>query len=113
MAKTLIKGSQIRKQDLIKSEASGEVDWANDTVTASMKAIASLMSTSGNTDKHFTYEWRTQQTSVTINHNMHKSPSVTVVDTAGTELFCDVAYNDDNNVTLTFSAPVRGTAYLN
>lgn len=113
MAKTRIKGSQLRTEDFIKSEESGEVDWTNDLDTASMKAIASLVSASGSTDKHFSYEWRTLQTTVTINHNMHKMPSVTVVDTAGTQLFCDVAYNDGDSMTLTFSAPVRGTAYLN
>ena len=111
MAKTLLKGSQIRKQDLIKSEASGEVDWNNDTDTASMKAIAALVNEAA--DKHFTYEWRTLQTTVTINHNLHKKPSVTVADTAGSELFCEVAYTDDDNLTLTFSSAVRGTAYLN
>lgn len=110
MVKTRIKGSQLRTEDFIKSEASGEVDWDNDTDTASMKAIAGLVSAA---DKHFTYEWRTLLTTVTINHNLHKKPSVIVVDTAGTELFCDVAYTDDDNVTLTFSEPVRGTAYFN
>jgi len=109
--RTILKGKQLRKQDFIKSEASGELDWDNDTDTASMKAIASLVSEAA--DKHFTYEWRTLQDVVEINHNLHKKPSVTVVDTAGTELFCDVAYTDDNNVTLTFSESVRGTAYLN
>ncbi|MBR6175067.1 MAG: hypothetical protein IKQ52_05725 [Bacteroidales bacterium] len=111
MAKTRIKGLQIRTEDFIKSEESGEVDWNNDTDTASMKAIAGLVSAAA--DKHFTFEWRALQTSVTIQHNLHKRPSVTVVDTGGTELFCDVAYNDDDNVTLTFSTAVRGTAYLN
>jgi len=64
-------------------------------------------------DAHYTYEWRTLQSSVTVQHNLHKKPSVTVTDTAGNELFCDVVYTDDNNVTLTFSEPVRGTAYFN
>jgi len=82
-----------------------------DSDTASMKAIAGLLSAAA--DKHFTYEWRTLQDVVEINHNLHKKPSVIVVDTAGTELFCDVAYTDDDNVTLTFSEQVRGTAYFN
>lgn len=111
MAKTLIKGSQIRKSDFIKTDASGEVDWSNDEDTASMKAISSLVSEAH--DKHFTFEWRVLQTSVSINHNLHKKPSVTVADTAGSELFCEVAYTDDDNLTLTFSSAVRGTAYLN
>ena len=33
MVKTRIKGSQLRTEDFIKSEASGEVDWDNDTDT--------------------------------------------------------------------------------
>jgi hypothetical protein len=78
---------------------------------AEREAIAALMDGAG--DKHFSYEWRTLQTTVAIRHNLHKRPSVTVTDTAGTELFCDVAYNDEDNVTLTFSEPVRGTAYFN
>lgn len=64
-------------------------------------------------DRHYTYEWRSLQDTVAIQHNLHKKPSVTVVDTAGNELFCDVAYTDDDNLTLTFSCPIRGTAYLN
>ena len=111
MAKTLIKGSQIRKSDFIKSEESGEVDWNNDTDTASMKAIASLAAEVH--DKHFTFEWRAMQTTVEIRHNLGKHPSVTVVDTGGNELLCGVAYIDNNTLTLTFSTAVRGTAYLN
>lgn len=111
MAKTLIKSPQIRTSDFIKSQASGEVDWGNDNDTASMKAIAALVAEAQ--DKSFTFEWRNQLSVVAVHHNLHKKPSVTVVDTAGTELFCDVSYTDDDNLTLTFSTPVRGTAYLN
>lgn len=62
---------------------------------------------------HYTYEWRTLLTTVTVQHNLHKKPAVTVMDTAGNELFCDVCYTDNDSVTLTFSEPVRGTAYFN
>lgn len=64
-------------------------------------------------DRHFEYEWRAAQESVQITHNLHKKPSVTVIDTAGNELFCDVTYIDDDKVTLSFSSPIRGIAYLN
>lgn len=64
-------------------------------------------------DKHYTYEWRTLLSTVTVQHNLHKKPAVTVMDTAGNELFCDVCYTDNDSVTLTFSEPVRGTAYFN
>lgn len=64
-------------------------------------------------DKHYTYEWRTLLSTVTVQHNLHKKPAVTVMDTAGNELFCDVCYTNNDSVTLTFSEPVRGTAYFN
>lgn len=64
-------------------------------------------------DKHYTYEWRERLSTVAVNHNLHKKPNVAVFDTAGNELFGDVAYVDDDNITLTFSEAVRGTAYLN
>lgn len=48
-----------------------------------------------------------------IPHNMGRFPSVTVVDSAGTEVEVAVTYNDKNNCTLEMSAPFKGTAYLN
>lgn len=64
-------------------------------------------------DKHFAYEWRKPVTKIRINHNLDKKPSVTVIDTAGNEILGDIEYVDQNNLTLLFSAAVRGTAYLN
>ena len=48
-----------------------------------------------------------------INHNLNKFPSVTVVDTAGSIILGEITYTDKNNLTLTFSAAFKGTAYLN
>lgn len=78
---------------------------------AEMDAVAALMDGAG--DKHFTYEWRVLSSSVPVQHNLHKKPAITVIDTAGNELFCDVVYTDNDNVVLGFSEPVRGTAYFN
>ena len=64
-------------------------------------------------DKHFAYEWRIPETSVHIQHGLDKRPSVTVIDSAGNELMGDIEYIDENNLTITFSAPVRGIIYLN
>lgn len=64
-------------------------------------------------DKHFAYEWRIPMAEVSIAHNLGKRPSVTVIDTAGNELLGNIEYEDENNLTIIFSAPVRGTAYLN
>jgi hypothetical protein len=48
-----------------------------------------------------------------ITHNMGKKPSVSIVDTADDEVIGQVTYNSNNQVTLTFSSPVSGKAYLN
>jgi len=50
-------------------------------------------------------------TSWFINHNFNNYPSVTVVDQNGL-VEGDVIYNDLNNITINFSSPVTGTAYL-
>lgn len=48
-----------------------------------------------------------------IQHNLNKKPSVVITDTAGSLYEGDVFYNDDNNLTITFSAPFNGYADLN
>ena len=68
---------------------------------------------SGSGDKFYPYEQMAPATTWSINHNLGKFPSVTVVDSAGTVVGGDVTYNDANNVTLTFTAAFSGKAYLN
>lgn len=47
-----------------------------------------------------------------ISHGLSYPPAVTVVDSAGSVLYGDVAYIDDQNVTVDFGFPVAGYAYL-
>lgn len=47
-----------------------------------------------------------------ITHALGGRPSVTVVDSAGTVVIGDVAYNSDTSVTVSFNAPFSGYAYL-
>ena len=70
-------------------------------------------SSSNVNDKNYVYEWATLESSVTVNHNLGKFPSVTIVDTAGSEIIGDITYVNENSVTLSFSAPMRGKAYFN
>ena len=44
---------------------------------------------------------------------MGKYPSVTVADSAGSEVVGEVQYVDSNNVILLFASPFSGVAYLN
>jgi hypothetical protein len=48
----------------------------------------------------------------TINHTLDGKPSVTVVDSANTVVFGEVTYNSNSQVTVTFTAPFSGYAYL-
>jgi hypothetical protein len=49
----------------------------------------------------------------TINHNTGQFPSVTTVDSAGNEVQGAVQYISSNQVTITFSSPFAGRAFLN
>lgn len=46
-------------------------------------------------------------------HNLGFYPSVTVVDSGGSEVLVDEHYNDQNSITLVFASATSGKAYLN
>jgi hypothetical protein len=48
-----------------------------------------------------------------IQHNLNRYPSVTVVDSSGATVEGAVDYDDANSLTISFSAAFAGTAYLN
>jgi len=49
----------------------------------------------------------------TVQHNLNKRPSVTVVDSAGSDVIGKISYINDNELTITFNASFSGSAYLN
>jgi hypothetical protein len=61
----------------------------------------------------FEYEQMTASSVWTVNHNLGRHPSVTVVDYSGNEVIGDIKYNSINQVTLTFTAAFGGWAYIN
>ncbi|MFA6950966.1 MAG: hypothetical protein WCQ70_09795 [Lentimicrobiaceae bacterium] len=64
-------------------------------------------------DKHYSYTQGSPSLSWSIIHNLGKYPSVTITDSSGTEIGCEVIHNDLNSLTLNFSEPFAGNAYLN
>ena len=64
-------------------------------------------------DKYYEHRQNAVSKIWKINHNLNKKPSVTVVDSAGSEVIGEVIYIDDNNLELHFSAQFSGIAYLN
>lgn len=49
----------------------------------------------------------------TIIHNLHRRPSVTVVDSSGTVMVGEVVYISDDEIRVTFTEGRSGKAYLN
>lgn len=48
----------------------------------------------------------------TINHNLGFHPNVTTLDSAGTTIEGSISFTDVNQLTITFSVGLTGTAYL-
>jgi len=66
-----------------------------------------------NASTTYTFNQTTPVSVWTVAHNLGRFPSATVVDSANNEVDGDLQYIDSNNLTLTFSAPFSGEAYLN
>lgn len=64
-------------------------------------------------DKYFCFEQSVASDEWIILHNLHKYPSVTVVDSAGTIITGEVTYLDATMLKINFRAPFAGKAYLN
>jgi len=64
-------------------------------------------------DKYFAFSQAMPAATWTVTHNLEKYPSVTVVNSAGEVVFGAVKYTSLNSLTITFTNPFSGTAYLN
>lgn len=64
-------------------------------------------------DKHFRFEQVIPAATWSITHGLEKFPSVTVVDSAATEVTGKVEYPNNNEVIVTFNAAFTGQAFLN
>ncbi len=64
-------------------------------------------------DKNATFTQAAPITVWNITHNLGKFPSVSIVDDAEEQVQAQVDYIDNNSLTVTFTAPFSGKAYLN
>lgn len=64
-------------------------------------------------DKTFVFEQGIASDTWIINHNLGKYPSVSLVDSAGTQFDADVEYNDENTCTVRMNGATTGKAFLN
>ena len=70
--------------------------------------IASL-----NDDANFVFTQGIPSATWNITHNLGKFPSVSVVDSRQQLMYGDTEYFNENSLTITFSAPFSGKAFLN
>jgi len=76
-------------------------------------ALFTLPASQRPTSPTFEFVQSTPSPTWTINHNLAKFPSITVIDSAKTVVVGEYTYVDNNNVILTFSAGFSGKAFLN
>jgi hypothetical protein len=66
-----------------------------------------------NVNRSYTHTQNLAATVWIVNHNMGRNPSITTVDTLGRPIFGEVQYVTTNQILVTFSTALSGTAYLN
>lgn len=64
-------------------------------------------------DKTYVHTQNAATTTWTIAHNLGKFPTPIIIDNEGDTVECDIAYTNNNSITLTFSNNTAGVCYLN
>ena len=64
-------------------------------------------------DKKYIHNQMSASSTWSVQHNLNKYPSVSVVDSGNNMVVGDVEYIDENNLTITFNASFSGKAYVN
>ena len=67
----------------------------------------------GSGDKNFVFSQSTPSSAWTINHKLDKFPAVSVMDSAGTAVYGDIEYVDENTCIIRFNYAFSGKAILN
>lgn len=75
--------------------------------------INNLSLSSGASDAFYEHIQSTASATWTVDHDLNKRPSVTVVNSAGATVIGDVEYTSNNQCVLTFRAAFGGRAYFN
>lgn len=64
-------------------------------------------------DKNFVYTQSIPASVWDIYHGLNKYPSVTVIDSGGTEVYGEVSHVDEKHLTISFQGEFSGIATLN
>lgn len=87
----------------------GPADFSGNTINLSLN-YAYIKE---QTRDYYVHDQQQSSSSWVVNHNLNKFASVNIVDTANSEVIGEVTYNNTNQLTITFSAPISGKAYIN
>jgi len=76
--------------------------------------LVTISTSSGQTvlTRRYTHSQPVASSVWVINHNLVGKPSIAIVDSADTVVIGEVTYNSNSQVTVTFTAPFSGYAYL-
>jgi len=96
-------------------------DSTTDIVTLEAGSNVTLTNTGNNIlidvvdmgDKNYVHDQPVASITWTVQHNLDKFPSCTMVLSTGQQGYGDVNFIDENNLTITFSGAVSGKAYIN
>lgn len=88
-------------------QAKESAEYAKEIADSIAQEIAMLE------DKNYVHEQAVAATEWTIEHNLNKYPTATVIDSAGNEIICDIQYLDKNSCVVTMTSPFKGKAILN
>ena len=75
--------------------------------------FATFTISSGVGDKNFVFNQAVASATWTVQHNLNKFPSCTMVLGTGQQGYEDVTFIDENNLTITFAGAESGKAYIN
>lgn len=64
-------------------------------------------------DKNYTHNQLVASATWNIVHNLNKKPSIVLVNNTDDMIYGEVRFIDNNNITVTFSSPESGKAYIN
>lgn len=109
--------NSMKMQNLVDTEdtnpSDGDIWIHNGSGFVLIKASQVVGGAAGSGDLSYTHNQGTSDAVWYINHNLNKFPSVSVKDSAGTEVQGLVQHVDMNNVTVSFNTPFKGIAFLN
>lgn len=109
----LIKTSDNQQVSGEKQLSDGNGNLLPVTVSTNSVALTGTVTANGESLTSYTHNQTVAAEEWTINHNMNKKPSVTIVDSANTYVLGEVTYLDSNSLRVSFKYAFKGKAYLN